>query len=161
MMASKLTDSELAQRVRAGNRLRAQRQQERRRSAGLAQLNVWLPQSTRTALDRVAEHRNLTVSETVADLLERALAAALVLNEATTTPADTQPVYTGVVSSRDALMTEVGKLLDEGLSGADVARRLNEAGKRTANGAKFSSANLLRDYRTWVKKNGTADTTPD
>jgi len=152
MMASKLTDSELAQRVRAGNRVRAQRQQERRRTAGLVQLNVWLPHSTRTALDRAAAHRNLTVSETVADLLERALAAALVLNEATTTPADTQPVYTGVVSSRDALMVEVGKLLDEGLSGADVARRLNASGQRTANGAQFTGANLLRDYRAWERK---------
>ncbi|HOX60068.1 MAG TPA: hypothetical protein P5284_08345 [Candidatus Contendobacter sp.] len=67
----------------------------------------------------------------------------------TTTPDAPPPVYTGVVSSRDALMTEVGKLLDEGLSGAEVARRLNASGQRTANGAEFTSANLLRDFRRW------------
>ena len=68
----------------------------------------------------------------------------------TTTPdAPPPPVYTGVVSSRDVLMAEVGKLLDEGHTGAEVARRLNASGKRTANGAQFTSANLLRDYRRW------------
>ena len=156
MMATRLTDSELAQRVRAGNRVRAQRQQERRRTAGLVQLNVWLPHSTRTALDRAAAHRNLTVSETVSDLLERALSAAILLNEATTTPADTQPVYTGVVSSRDALMVEVGKLLDEGLSGADIARRLTADGYQSPTGKPLSGPNVLRDYRAWARKNGAA-----
>lgn len=165
MMATRLTDSELAQRVRAGNRVRAQRQQERRRSAGLVQLNIWLPQPIRTALDRAAAHRNMTVSETVSDLLERALAAAMLLNAATT-PAgnDTPPVYTGG-GDRDALMAEVGKLLNEGHTGAEVARQLNASGQRTASGAQFTSANLLRDYRAWVKKTGavntTRDTTPD
>ncbi len=85
MMATRLTDSELAARVRAGNRIRAQRQQEKRRSAGLVQLNVWLSQPIRTALDRAAAHRNMTVSETVSDLLERALSVAMLLD--TTTPA--------------------------------------------------------------------------
>ena len=36
-----------------------------------------------------------------------------------------------------------------GLSGAEVARQLNASGKRTASGAQFTSANLLRDYRRW------------
>ena len=71
----------------------------------------------------------------------------------TTTPATThQPVYTGVVSTRDALMTEVGKLLNEGLTGAEVARRLTAAGYRSQNGAALSGANLLRDYRAWSRK---------
>lgn len=155
MMATRLTDSELAARVRAGNRIRAQRQQEKRRSAGLVQLNVWLSQPIRTALDRAAAHRNMTVSETVSDLLERALSVAMLLD--TTTPASnaTPPVYTGVVSSRDALMAEVGTLLEQGLSGAEVARRLNASGQRTANGAQFTSANLLRDYRSWLKQQTT------
>ena len=102
MMATRLTDSELAQRVRAGNRIRAQRQQERRRTAGLVQLNVWVSQSTRTALDSAAAHRNMTVSETVSDLLERALSAAMLLN--TTTTPDT-PAPAGNSTTRDELMT--------------------------------------------------------
>ena len=157
MMATRLTDSELARRVRAGNRVRAQRQQERRRSAGLVQLNVWVSQSTRTALDRAAAHRNMTVSETVSDLLERALSVAMLM-DATTTPAsnDNTPV-----SSRDVLMAEVGKLLNEGLSGAEIARQLNASGQRTANGAEFTGGNLLRDYRSWSKKTGTPDIQSD
>ena len=68
----------------------------------------------------------------------------------TTTPdAPPPPVYTGVVSSRDALMTEVGKLLNEGLTGAEVARRLTAAGYRSQNGAALTGANLLRDFRRW------------
>ncbi len=80
-----------------------------------------------------------------------------------TTPASntTKPVYTGVVSSRDALMVETGKLLADGLSGADIARRLNASGQRTANGSQFTSANLLRDYRAWLKKTGATDIQPD
>ena len=164
MMATRLTDSELAARVRAGNRVRAQRQQERRRSAGLVQLNVWVSQSTRTALDRAAAHRNMTVSETVSDLLERALSAAMLLNAATTPdmPAasnDTPPVYTGVVSSRDTLMNEVAALLNEGHTGADIARQLNASGQRTASGAQFTGQNLLRDYRAWQRKPAETDNT--
>jgi len=167
MMATRLTDSELATRVRAGNRQRAQRQHERRRSAGLVQLNVWVPQSTRTVLDRVAAHRDMTVSETVADLLERTLAAALVLNEATTTPAtkptapETADMFPApaTTTDKDALMLEIGRMLNEGFTGAEVARQLNARGQRTASGAQFNGANLLRDYRAWREKTGTVDAT--
>lgn len=165
MMATRLTDSELAQRVRAGNRVRAQRQQERRRTAGLVQLNVWLPQSTRTALDRAAAHRNMTVSETVSDLLERALSAAMLLNATTTRDKPTAAERTAELfdapagndtTTKDELMAEVGKLLDEGHTGAEVARRLTAAGYRSPNGAALTGGNLLRDYRAWVKRQ-TAD----
>ena len=157
MMATRLTDSELARRVRAGNRVRAQRQQERRRSAGLVQLNVWVSQSTRTALDRAAAHRNMTVSETVSDLLERALSAAMLLNT-TTTPDTPAPADT---TTRDELMTWIGERLNEGHTGADIARQLNASGQRTANGAEFTGGNLLRDYRSWLKKTGTPDIQSD
>ena len=152
MMATRLTDSELAQRVRAGNRIRAQRQQERRRTAGLVQLNVWVSQSSRTALDSAAAHRNMTVSETVSDLLERALSAAMLLN--TTTTPDT-PAPAGNSTTRDELMTWIGERLNEGHTGNDVARQLNASGQRTASGAAFTGQNILRDYRAWAKK--TAD----
>lgn len=48
-----------------------------------------------------------------------------------------------------ALMADVGKLLDEGLSGADIARRFNAEGRRTARGAAFAGNALLRDYRKY------------
>lgn len=151
------------------------RQQERRRTAGLVQLNVWLPQSTRTALDRAAAHRNMTVSETVSDLLERALAAAMLLNATTTRDKPTSAERTAELfdapagndatatsaTTRDELMTWIGKLLNEGHTGNDVARQLNASGQRTASGAAFTGQNILRDYRAWAKKTGTPDIQPD
>ena len=68
--------------------------------------------------------------------------------------ADMFPAPAGNSTTRDELMTWIGKLLDEGHTGAEVARRLNASGRRTANGAQFTSANLLRDYRAWLKKTG-------
>ena len=74
-----------------------------------------------------------------------------------TTPAsnNTQPMYTGC-GDRDALMVETGKLLADGLSGADIARRLTAAGYRSPTGAALTGANLLRDYRAWLKRQTTA-----
>ena len=153
-MATRLTDSELAQRVRAGNRVRAQRQQERRRTAGLVQLNVWVSQDTRTALDKAAERRNMTVSETVSDLLERALSAAMLLNAATTPD---MPAASNDATTKDELMTWIGERLNEGHTGADIARQLNASGQRTASGAQFTGQNLLRDYRAWQRKPAETD----
>jgi len=144
MMATRLSDSEFAARTRKANQRRAARQLERRREAGLVQMNVWVSQSTKARIE--AARLGAALNETAERLLLAGLAA-------TTTPATThQPVYTGVVSTRDALMTEVGKLLNEGLTGAEVARRLTAAGYRSQNGAALSGANLLRDYRAWSRK---------
>lgn len=163
MTQRKLTDSELAARLRQRNRDSSERRRERLALAGHTQLLTWIPASLRERVDAAAAASGLKLSP----MVERLLTAGL---NATTTPAanrdtpasnDTQPVYTGVVSSRDVLMNEVAALLNEGLSGADIARQLNASGKRTANGAQFTSANLLRDYRAWLKKNGATDIQPD
>ena len=83
---------------------------------------------------------------------------------ATTTPAtkptapetaDMFPAPAGNSTTRDELMTWIGKLLDEGHTGNDIARQLNASGQRTASGAAFTGQNILRDYRAWLKK--TAD----
>jgi hypothetical protein len=73
MMATKLTDSELAERVRAGNRRRAQRQHEQRRSAGMVQLVTWITTTTKAALMNEAERRGQPIGETAAALLQEAL----------------------------------------------------------------------------------------
>ena len=142
-MGARLTDSELAARIRAANQRRAARLVERQKAAGRVAMTIWIDAATK---ERVNEARlGAALNETAERLLLAGLAA-------TTTPASNttqQPVYTGVVSSRDALMTEVGKLLDEGLSGAEVARRLTAAGYRSQNGAALTGANLLRDFRRW------------
>jgi len=64
------------------------------------------------------------------------------------------PAPAGNSTTRDELMTWIGKLLDEGHTGNDVARQLNASGQRTASGAAFTGQNILRDYRAWVRKNG-------
>lgn len=155
-MGARLTDSELAQRVRAANQRRAARLLERQKAAGRVALTIWVDTTTKARIE--AARHGATLNETA----ERLLLAGL---NATTTPA-TKPTTaelfaTPATSQKDALMVEVGKLLNEGLSGADIARRLNASGQRTANGAQFTGANLLRDYRAWCKKTGSADSRPD
>ena len=155
----RIADSELAANVRARNRQASERRRERLALAGKVQLLTWIPDTLRRELDSVAAARGEPVSETATALLLAGLNATTPAanrdtpdSDATTTPdapPPPPPVYTGVVSSRDVLMAEVGKLLNEGHTGAEVARRLNASGKRTANGAQFTSANLLRDYRRW------------
>ena len=47
------------------------------------------------------------------------------------------------------LMRELDTLLAQGLSGTDIARQFNTAGRRTASGAEYRGANLIRDWRRW------------
>ena len=181
MMATRLSDSEFAARTRKANQRRAARQLERRREAGLVQMNVWVSQSTKARIE--AARLGAALNETAERLLLAGLAA-------TTTPATTTPycclrcdapipadcedapvcadcnrelnaiaescnATTTPATTRDELMTWIGKMLNEGHTGNDVARQLNAGGKRTASGAAFTGQNILRDYRAWVKK--TAD----
>lgn len=145
-MAAKLSDAEFIERARASARQRAERQRERRLSAGRVALTVWLTQPLKAALTAAAH--GATLNETAERLLSAGLNATT-----TATPAAKPPVYTVVGDAeRAALMTEIGELLEQGFTGADVARQLNASGQRTASGAEFSGGNLLRDYRAWVKK---------
>lgn len=151
-MGARLPDNELAQRVRAANQRRAARLVERQKAAGRVAMTIWVDSTTKSRVD--AARRGASLNETA----ERLLLAGLT---ATTTPATSEPptpVYTGGVSDRDAFMAEVGKLLDEGHTGNEIARRLTAAGFQTANGKPLSGANLLRDFRAWCKKNGAPDT---
>jgi hypothetical protein len=176
MMATrKLTDSELAARTRAGNRRRAERQRERLTNAGRVATTVWLTATTKAALANAAAANN----ETISDTAERLVSAALKTTTTRDTPATPATTPTAAASTldlfekpasattattttdKDALMKEVGALVDEGFSGNEIARRFNSEGRRTVSGAEFSSGNLLRDYRAWLKKTGSADSGPD
>ncbi len=55
------------------------------------------------------------------------------------------------------MMTTIGELLDAGLTGNEIARRLNAAGYRSQNGAELRGANVLREFRTWKEKKGGSD----
>lgn len=70
-MAKRLTDKELADRVRASNRERATRRREKQEAAGNVQTVVWLPAELRQAIDTRMDRR--TLSETVAELLAAGL----------------------------------------------------------------------------------------
>lgn len=75
-MATRLTDSELATRIRAGNRRRAARQHERRRESGKVALSIWVSATTKKALVRLAAANNETLSAAAERLLTSALKQA-------------------------------------------------------------------------------------
>ena len=167
MTQRKLTDSELAARLRQRNRDSSERRRERLALAGHTQLLTWIPASLRERVDAAAAASGLKLSP----MVERLLTAGL---NATTTPATTRDKPTAPetadmfpapagndTTTRDALMTWVGERLNEGHTGNDIARQLNASGKRTASGAAFTGQNILRDYRAWAKKTGTPDIQPD
>ncbi len=76
-MATRLTDSELATRIRAGNRQRSARQHERRRESGKVAISIWLNASTKDALANQAAANN----ESLSVAAEKLLAFALGLNQ--------------------------------------------------------------------------------
>jgi len=171
MMATRLSDSELAARIRTSNRQRAARQHERLRTAGKVQLNIWLATDVKAALATAAAANGETVSQAAERLLSAGLNATRDEKPATSRcwecdvempeGMESEPfcsdcipptVYAVGVSDKSALMNEVAAMLEEGLSGNEIARRLNASGRRTAAGTEFIGANLLRDYRGWVKK---------
>ena len=151
MMATRVSDTELAARLRQRNAVNSQRRRERLALAGKVQLLTWIPATLRRELDSAAAARGEPLSETTAALL---LAG---LNATTTTPADSEPtpVLTQFEDGKAELMNEVAALLNEGHTGADIARRLNASGRRTASGSAFNGGNLLRDYRRWKSTKNT------
>lgn len=74
-MATKLSDSEFAERARAGNRQRADRRRGRLAQSGYQQLLVWMPADLRNQIDRVATERATTVTEATALIVRAGLAA--------------------------------------------------------------------------------------
>jgi hypothetical protein len=147
MMATRVSDTELAARLRQRNAVNSQRRRERLALAGKVQLLTWIPATLRRELDSAAAARGEPLSETTAALLLAGLATP-----ATTTPDTSKPPPVYTVEGGDeraALMAEVGKLLNEGHTGNEVARRLTAAGYRSPNGAALTGGNLLRDFRRW------------
>lgn len=183
-MATRVSDTELAARLRQRNRVNSERRRERLAAGGMVQLLTWIPATLRRELDSAAAARGEPLSATTAALLAAALKTTTPAGNATaerlllagldattrdkpaaTTPEadlfeapatrDNPPVCT-VVDDKAELMNQVAALLAEGLSGADIARRLAAAGYRSPNGAALTGGNLLRDYRAWLKKAGAA-----
>ena len=149
MMATRVPDGELAARVRQRNRANSERRRIKLAAGGKVQLLTWIPAALRSEIATLAATNGETVSATA----ERLLLAALATPAATRDIPGSQPVATAADGDeRAALMAEVGELLDGGMTGNEIARRFNASGRRNASGRPFIGANLLRDYRGWVKK---------
>jgi DNA-binding NarL/FixJ family response regulator len=84
-MAKRLSDAELAQRTRAGNRRRSEHHRQRLESAGHVQLVVWTPIEVKTALESLATTTNQSLSATATAVLSAALTTTTP-NQTTTTP---------------------------------------------------------------------------
>lgn len=184
MRTAKLSDSELAARLRQRNRVNSERRRIRLAAGGKVQLLAWIPATLRSELDRVAAARGEHLSDTTTALLSLALNATTAPPGTVDTPAaytrtatpapsavDATPALFGdpapapatpatpATTDKDTLMQEIGDLLADGHSGGAIARMLNAAGRRTFIGAEFTGPNLLRDYRAWAKKTGAVDAT--
>lgn len=72
-MARKLSDSELAERVRDRSKVRSARRRENLSRAGRAQMLVWVPATLKTALETKAVERGETLSALCTDLLSAAI----------------------------------------------------------------------------------------
>jgi hypothetical protein len=181
----KLSNDELATRTREANRRRGERQRERLTIAGRAALTVWLPVRLRKEFSNAALSAGLTISELAERLIEKGLkdkdiahcpalkplnadmdtADMFAMPDTNSTdtkenaPADLLSVSVGTGSDRDAMLQQVGELLAEGLTGADIARKLTAAGYRSQQGTELRGANVLREYRTWKEKNCGSDST--
>lgn len=57
-----------------------------------------------------------------------------------------------VISDRASMMALVAGYLADGLTGADIARKLTAAGYRSQQGTELRGANVLREYRQWKEK---------
>jgi hypothetical protein len=174
-MAKKLSDAEFVERTRTMNRRRSERQRQRLSAAGKTALTVWIPDTLKTALQTAAADSGSTMADTAAQWLMTAAALDTTTpNQTTTTPRASNDAtlemfgnptmdYTGrdepatpshvIQSDKDALMNEVGAMLESGLSGGEIARRWNSEGRRTASGAEYIGANILRDYWKWQMRN--------
>ncbi len=119
-MANRLTDKELAERVRASARERATRRREKQEALGNVQTVVWLPSELRKQIETMTEGR--TLSETVTALLEAGL-------KFTSTPATAYGVEPeSMPTSREALATIGHGWREEGESLEGIAERFNKNG---------------------------------
>jgi hypothetical protein len=160
-MSRYMSDAELGAHVRQRNRELSQRRRQKQAVLGMVQLNAWIPATLRHRLETLATERRQTLSDALISVLGSVLDAppppslpappGVPVNRShdETGPTLSEPQRLAVTGDKDALMVECGRLLAEGLSGEEIARRWNAEGRRTPRGSTFSSGNLLRDYRRW------------
>ncbi len=140
----KLSDKELAERVRTGNRERAARRREKQEAAGNVQTVVWLPAGLRARVDAVTGGR--TLSETMAAVLEAGLLH-------TTTPAQAYEVEPEAApTSREELATFGHELRQAGSTLEGIAERFNKNGWTPDRIHKQGSKPRADAARAWTVK---------
>jgi hypothetical protein len=171
---AKLSDAELATKVRAANRQRSERRREKLTLAGRAALTVWLPVPLRQRFVAAAVAKNQTINEMATALLSVALANGQSVSESRSasepTPAAPDPlplldpastkrehprpvsVESALDLSRNAMLVQIGAMVETGMTGAAIARELGKHGFKASNGAELRGANVLREYRQWCEK---------
>lgn len=133
MAATRLTDSEYAERGREANRVRSQRHRERRYGAGRVALTVWVAEDTKRRLLALATAEAVPIAE-VAD---RLLSAAL--SEAGRAAVDPPPVESPV--DRD---TAIRDLHSQRLTPTEISRRLATMGIVASTGNPICRATITR-----------------
>lgn len=113
----RLSDKELAERVRTANRERAARRRERQEAAGMQQTVLWLPSGLRARVEAATGGR--TLSAAVAALLEAGLR-----HTSTTHDPDSEPVP----ANREALAAFGHGWRAEGETLEGIAERFNANG---------------------------------
>lgn len=170
----KLSNDELATRTREANRRRGERHRERLTIAGRAALTVWVPVGLRSRFVNEAAASGVNINELATRLIEKGLRESQLIDFissdpqpdtadmfATAEPEPQTPVVVAdasahntvsVDSGRTAIMMLVTEMLADGLTGAEIARRLNADGYRAVSGKELVGHNLLREYRAWKAK---------
>lgn len=154
----------------ATERLRQARLRERRKAEGWRRVTLWLTPQEAATLESIGDDDWL--GRTVKALLCESIQCdrpqqgqPLVFPEIPPLPPipDPETFTLALMPERDlmaepaslpdtehsSLMAEVDSLLALGLSGGAIARQFNAQGRRTAKGAEYRGANLLRDWRKW------------
>lgn len=142
----------------ATERVRQQRLRDRRKSEGWRRVSIWLSPGEAATLETLGDE---WLGRTIKTLLFEAVdrkgsPLTLVPDAAPCLPPECFMLDLSPVSGNEpetggpqGIMGEVDTLLAAGLSGSDIARQFNEEGRRTAKGAEYRGANLLRDWRKW------------
>ena len=99
-MATRLSDSELANRTREANRRRGERHRQRLTIAGKSALTVWIPDTVRKALTTKAANDGATIADTAAELLQAALFPSL--PSPPPPPVDTLPLFEPAAADGEA-----------------------------------------------------------
>ena len=140
------------------NAARQARLRERRKAAGFKRVSVWLSPEQVDSLERLGGEpwlgrivKQLLLESTVRPPAKQvALFAVPDPENGRVCQFEPAPVSD---NTKAALWAEADSLNKAGLSWNEIARRWNEQGRRTGNGAEYRGANIAREWRKWKEQN--------